>query len=319
MMPAIIPSPAPENPSTPNDPDPAQLPMRHFTPDPNSPCFYRDAAVTFSCIDTEIPQRRKIMKTESKILIIAFLCGVALFPFPVSADNATMANISIENIKITPPASGSCQYRWEGWVKNNNTTPFSQNFTVQSSQGGNGYWGGVAGMGVSNMASGETRRITSLWIRKPGMTAFKVVLRQGSTEYAKKEIQLPQEPAVNASITNVQIRENGYTVSVKNNASHPVTELTVQCYMASASSPENWKPCGGSVVACIPGGGTGQRIANFSSGWKSGYELFKFQLTRSGTRYDEKIQDLRPKDRNLQQPVERPILRSKPRVSPKMR
>ena len=229
------------------------------------------------------------MAKITRLISLFFMVFIIFSPCISSADNAALDNITIGDINIIQPPSGSCQYKWETWVRNNNAAPFTQLIAVQGLQGGSETWAGATGAGVTGLAAGENRKVTGLWVRKPGMTTFRIELRFMGSTFASKDKALPQEPPVNVKIGDVVIQDNGYTVNVENKGAYPVTGLIVQCYKASGSSPNNWTPGGGGTLECIPGGGTGQRKAVLSQGWNSGYTLFKYKLFGNGSSYDEKI------------------------------
>jgi hypothetical protein len=222
-----------------------------------------------------------------KKIVLALIAFIALVGLCYADD------LSIESVSIDP-ATNNCQSRWHATIRNNGSGPLSASTTVQGIQyvGSHGY--GAGGTAISSLAPGETIDKSLSFSRKAGVTSFQIVIRQGSQEIAQSQVTLPPEPAPNLSIASVDFRNNGYTITVRNNNPVPITEVGVQAYMATAQAPNSWSPIGGGTIMCIGSNSTGQRNTNRPSGWNDGYTRYKVLVRRGTTTLVEKIFDLTP-------------------------
>ena len=198
-------------------------------------------------------------------------------------------DLSIDSITFTPPVN-TCEWEWHATVTNNSSQAYSGNIAVQGSQGCSGCnWDGATGTSITNMQAGQTVTKTGRWIRNGGSDQFKISLYFEGNSLEERTVPLPQEGPVNLSIDNGTFNDGGYNIVVRNNTANPASNVSVQCYMANNSTPDDWTPCGGGLIQCVDGAGTANRQTNRSAGWNGNNDMYKIQLMRGSDLLHEDI------------------------------
>ena len=201
-------------------------------------------------------------------------------------------DLSIESLSIVPPGTG-CKYEWQATVRNNGAAIVGI-IAVQGRQGNTSNWHPATGGGIVNLGTGQEKSTTGKWFRKPGMTEFKLEIYHGGGIVTEEIMPLALEPPTDLQITSANFHDNGYNINIRNNSSHPATEVIVQATMASPQTPNTWVAIGGMTIECIASNDIGQRNAVRPPGWKDGYTRFKVILRRGGASVGERIFDYTP-------------------------
>lgn len=114
-----------------------------------------------------------------------------------------------------------------------------------------------------------------VWIRV-------TVSKAGGNAYqplSEKSAKIPYPDAAQLQLDPIELRADGYSVTIRNNSALNLCGFTLQTYGEQAGAPGTWKPLAGSVIPRgVPANGTGLINQSRPAGWKNGFTRFKALL-----------------------------------------
>jgi len=111
---------------------------------------------------------------------------------------------------------------------------------------------------------------------------------------SEKGAKIPYPDAAQLQLDPIELRADGYSVTIRNNSALNLCGFTLQTYVEQAGAPGTWKPLAGSVIPRgVPANGTGLINQSRPAGWKNGLTRFK-ALLYANTDVMERIVTVQP-------------------------
>lgn len=112
-------------------------------------------------------------------------------------------------------------------------------------------------------------------VKKPGATIEKKASDAIRVDSSRKK----PESLMSISVVRADIRNNGYTVEIRNGSANAFGELTVQCSKGK-NDKAPFAAAGGVRVQNLAAGASTQVTIDQPAGWNSGYTLLKVEVRK---------------------------------------
>jgi len=224
-----------------------------------------------------------------QLFLTAVLSLLIILPFSLNNSNADgLPNFSIDTVSVTRPSTANCNYQWSATVKNNGTTAVNGSLvTLQAYQGNSGgSWNAASGGKLSGSINpNQVQSESKTFVRLDNKNQLKMQVYFQGTVIAEKITELPAEPQPAVEISNCNIADTSYTVTIRNLLAEAFPGLTVQGYTASSANPNNWAAGGGMGIACLSANG----IYKHTGPKPAGNDIIKIMIIRGGVTVAERI------------------------------